>query len=337
MKRSALAPHFLFLLLAAFPSSSPAESCATPPPSAQKPGGSGSAADKAAARPDDSVWMISTRCLGCPCGGKQAEPDFRLRRYDGNCGWQDADWSDWSAAEPPGTTTVVYVHGNRVEAGEAYGRGLAAYRALTRHAADSQPLRFVVWSWPSDKLRGPRPKRDARVKASRTPCESFYLAQFLTRLSPDTQLGLLGYSFGARIVSGALHLTEGGSLGCFQLPDSNPRPAHSVRVAMLAGAMNHDWWLPGHDHGQAWSAIDRLCLMYNTCDPVLRFYPRLERRSRAQALGYTGFCWPASLGDEAWRLEQTDVCCEIGKTHDEQAYLASAAIMARVSETLLAP
>lgn len=337
MKRTSLAPYLLFLLLAAFPSSSPAESCATAAPSAQKPDRSDHAADQAAARPDDSVWMISTRCLGCACGYKGADSGFHWSRYDPESGWQGTNWSDWTAAEHPGSTTVVYVHGNRVEAGEAYGRGLAAYRALTRHAADSQPIRFVVWSWPSDKLRGPRPKRDARVKASRTPCESFYLAQFLARLNPDTQLGLLGYSFGARIVSGALHLTDGGTLGCLQLPEANPRPAHSVRVAMLAGAMNNNWWLPGHCHGRAWSAVDRLCLMYNTCDPVLRFYPRLDRRSRAQALGYTGFCWSASLGEDAWRLEQTDVCCKIGRTHDEQAYFASGAIMCRVSETLLAP
>jgi hypothetical protein len=69
----------------------------------------------------------------------------------------------------------------------------------------------------------------------------------------------------------------------------------------------------------------------------LRFYPRLEGRRGPQALGYTGFCWRASLGDEAWRLEQTNVCCEIGKTHDEFAYFGSQAVMCRVSEALLGP
>jgi hypothetical protein len=339
MKRTALAPYLLFLLLAALPSSSSAESLATATPSAQKPGRSDCAAakDHIAARPDDSLWMISTRCLGCSCGDKQAELDLPLWRYDGDSGWQETDWSDWSAAEQPGTTTVVYVHGNRVEAGEAGGRGLAAYRALTRNASDLRPIRFVMWSWPSAKLKGPRPKRDAQVKAARTPCQSYYLAHFLTRLNPDTQLSLLGYSFGVRIISGALHLADGGALGCLKLTEAGVRPAHSVRVALLAGGMNNDWWLPGHYHDQAWSAVDRLCLLYNTCDPVLRFYPRLDRRSGAQALGRTGFCWTASLGDDAWRLEQANVCCEIGKTHDEDAYFASDAVMCRVGETLLVP
>ena len=337
MKRTAIAPSVLFLLLTALPSSNLAESLTTASPAAQKPGLGGAAANDVSARADDSVWMISTRHLGCLCGSPQAEPDFPLRRYDRDGGWQETDWSEWSAAEQPGTITVVYVHGNRVEYGEAGGRGLAAYRALTRHAADPRPIRFVVWSWPSDKLRGPKPMRDARVKATRTPTESYYLACFLSRLNPDTPLGLLGYSFGTRIISGALHLAEGGALGSLKLTEASVRPAHTVRVAMLAAAMDNHWWLSGHYHGQAWSAVERLCLQYNTCDPVLRFYPRLDRCSRAQALGYTGFCWPASLGEDAERLEQSNVCCEIGKTHEERAYLASAAIMGRVSETLLAP
>lgn len=337
MKRIAVASCVLCFLLTALPSSSLAESLATVPPSAQQPAAGDSAANDVSARTDDSVWMISTRHLGCLCRDPQADPDFQWQRYDWDSGWHEANRSDWLAPEPPGTITVVYVHGNRVQYGEAGGRGLAAYRALTRHAADSRPIRFVVWSWPSDKLRGPKPMRDARVKAARTPTESFYLASFLSQLKPDTPLSLLGFSFGTRIISGALHLAEGGSLRSLDLAEASARPAHTVRVAMLAAAMDNDSWLSGHGHGQAWSAVERLCLQYNTCDPVLRFYPRLDRCSRTQALGYTGFCWPASLGEEAGRLEQCDVCCEIGKTHEERAYLASAAIMRRVSETLLAP
>ncbi len=337
MKRLALASHFLFLLFAALPSASLAESLVPASTPVQKPGCNNGVADNGAARPDDSLWMVRSRCLCCSCGDKQKNPEFRFWRHEGNCGWQETDWSDWTAAEPPGTVTVIYVHGNRVEEGDAAGRGWAAYRALVREAADSGPIRFVIWAWPSAKLPGLRPKRDVQVKAARTPCQSYRLAHFLTQLNPDTQLGLWGYSFGARIISGALHLTEGGALGCLQSDGSDARPAHSVRVAMLAAAMDNDWWLPGHHHERAWSAVDRLCLLYNTCDPVLRFYPRLDRRCPAQALGYTGFDWPASLGDDAWRLEQADVCCEIGKTHDEHAYLASDAVMRRVSETLLAP
>ena len=65
---------------------------------------------------------------------KPAEQDFRFRRYDPACGCQDTTWDEWSAEELPGTTTVIYVHGNRIEPDEVLGRGLTAYRALLRSA-----------------------------------------------------------------------------------------------------------------------------------------------------------------------------------------------------------
>ena len=187
-------------------------------------------------------------------------------------------------------------------------------------------------------MQGPRPRRDAQVKAARTACESYYLASFLSRLNPDTQLSLLGYSFGARIVSGALHLAGGGTLGWLHLAEANSRPAHSVRVALLAAAMDNHWWLPGHYHGECFSQVDRLLLLYNSCDPVLRFYPRLDRRR-----GPRRWATPVSAGRAAWartpeRLEQANVCCRIGKTHDEHAYFASEANMrAESARSLLAP
>ena len=114
-------------------------------------------------------------------------------------------------------------------------------------------------------------------------------------------------------------------------------PANSVRVVLLAAAMDNHWWLPGRYHGECFSQVDRLLLLYNSCDPVLRFYPRLDRRRGAQALGYTGFCWTSRLGENAERLEQTNVCCRIGKTHDEDAYFASEANMRAMRDILLTP
>ena len=124
---------------------------------------------------------------------------------------------------------------------------------------------------------GPGRGATRKSKPPARDCESYFLANFMSRLNPDTQLRLLGYSFGGRIVSGALHLAGGGTLGRFQLADANSRPPNSVRVVLLAAAMDNYWWLPGRYHGECFSQVDRLLLLYNSCDPVLRFYPRLDR------------------------------------------------------------
>jgi len=285
----------------------------------------------------NSIWMISTRHLNCPCGPSLGSTDFRFFRYDPAAGWQTADEARWAQDERLDAVTLVYVHGNRIEPEEASSRGLAAYRALLRNLPDSSPVRFVIWSWPSSKVHGPRPRRDAQTKAARTACESYFLATFLNGLETDAQLRLLGYSFGARIVSGALHLAGGGTLGRYHLMELKQRPANSVRVVLQAAAMNNQWWLPGGYHDQSFSQVERLLLLYNPCDPVLRRYPRLDPGCSGQALGYTGLGRPGRLGQDAERLEQANVCCQIGKTHDERAYFASETLMRRARETLLAP
>ena len=71
-------------------------------------------------------------------------------------------------------------------------------------------LRFVIWSWPSDKIKGPL--NDIRTKAWRTDTDGYYLGWFLQRMHPQSDIGLIGFSYGARIVSGALHVLAGGEL-----------------------------------------------------------------------------------------------------------------------------
>ncbi len=284
----------------------------------------------------DSLWLVSTRCLS-RCGvAPPALDDFRVVRYDPSHGCQAATWAE-ADGEELAVTTVIYVHGNRIESDEVLHRGLVAYRALRRIAPDAPPLRFVIWSWPSDKVPGPHPRRDAQVKAARTHCESFFLASFIAQLDSDTPLSLLGYSFGGRIVSGALHLTAGGTLGRYELEDDTPRLPHSIRAALLAPGMDNHWWLPGAYHGECFAQVDRLLLLYNPRDPILRLYPRVEPGRSAQALGYTGFCWTSRLGENADRLEQANVACRIGKTHEEDAYFASQANLRDIRAILLPP
>jgi hypothetical protein len=191
----------------------------------------------------------------------------------------------------------------------------------------------VIWSWPSDKICGPL--RDGRVKANRADCEVHYFGRFLSQIAAEDRVGVIGYSYGARIASGGLHLVSGGSLCGYDLPNAPARPSCSTRAAFLAAALHNYWWLPGCRHDQCLSQVDHMLLLYNRCDPVLRWYPKLERRSRPQALGRTGLCCPERLGNDAARLEQHSVSCQIGKTHSVEDYFASTAIMQAIADSLL--
>jgi hypothetical protein len=284
-------------------------------------------------RPVDDLWMLSTRHLGCPQWHSPDNPDLQVLHYIPNEGWQQSTWEAWQASGSASGTTVVYVHGNRIDWDKAFRRGMAAYRALIRNAPACEPVRFAIWSWPSTQICGAG--RDAKVKADRADLECHYFARFLNHFDSESRVSLIGYSFGARIVSGALHLTAGGRLCGHNLPGAGERGGISTRAALLAAAMHNYWWLPGCRHELSLSQVQSMLVLFNPCDPALRWYPRLERRSRPRALGATSCPCPERLGEDAQRLEQRNVSCEIGKTHDAEAYFDSPSIMSQISERLL--
>lgn len=282
-------------------------------------------------RPQDSVWLISTRHLGSPDVSAQQAAEPRISRYVPELGWQLQTMADLKAVSQ---LTVVYVHGNREDADRAERRGVATYSTLLHAAVAPPPFRFVIWSWPSDRLR--RTRSDVLCKAARSDDDSYYLAQFISQLEPQTHVGMFGFSYGSRIITGALHLLGAGTLNGRQLPGAQPSAAgstgrvRSIRVALAASAMHDYWLLPGHAHGRAISQVERMLVLINGCDEALRFYPLIDRCERPQALGYTGFSWTAELGAAAARLDQQDVTSVIGRAHDYRSYLGADSVMAQV-------
>lgn len=281
-------------------------------------------------RRQDELWVLDARRLGC---GSDCD---RLGAARGvGCGaWLPSSMAEFHAADPA-VTTIFFIHGNRVAPEDAYRAAAKVYRALAPHLPPGVPVRLVTWSWPSAKISGPI--RDARIKAARTDRSGYLLACVLRRLDPATPVGVLGYSFGARIATGALHLLGGGQLGCYRLAVP-PAPRAPLRVALLAAAVNNDWLLPGRYHGQALTQIDRLLLLNNSADRALRRYhflfPRV--RPRPQALGYTGFAGLSLLGPMRSRIEQYDAACIVGDEHSLAHYLQSPRLMGLVAGTLVA-
>ena len=272
-------------------------------------------------------WLVRTYGLGDP---GQAEAD--VRRLDIQQ-LRDSRWSratvDELAAATAERTTVVYVHGNRGSDELAITRGTRLGAVLAARA-DSPPLQIVIWSWPSGQvLRG---RRDFVFKAERTDTEAWYLAALLRRFEPEAKVSLLGYSYGARVVTGALHWRAGGRFEGRDLPGDLTTSRY--RVALLAPAVNVDWVAADGSHGELWAVTDRLLLLYNPCDPALRWYRLLYRQQRTAPLGRHGVA-DAWLGDGAARVEQWNVSSAIGRTHDENAFLDSPWIADQIGDALL--
>ena len=271
----------------------------------------------------DEILLFSTRAVGTACDGQRLSDELKCQRYEiGNKGrphWKSMDWRE--ALQPASSVrTVIYVHGNRIEPGEDRRRGMMIYRSLMTRGKPSQPIRFIIWSWPSTTIPGLI--KDMKVKAARTCPAGWQLAWFLDQLPEETPLSLIGYSYGARVASGALHVLGGGKLGGKRLTERLHPERPPIRVAMVAAAFDADWILPGKYHGRAISQMKELLLVINQRDPAMRLFHFSVDRGRVHALGKEGVARPQSLGNSARRIRPIDMTDEVGRSHLLVDYLA---------------
>lgn len=300
--------------------------------SSEKPSASGksAAADQLAA--EDQIVLINTRGLGLACESEQLQRRLRCERYDPNSTtnrhWQPTSLeevlTDCSAQLP----TIIYVHGNRIARGTDRSRGLMVYRSLIRRSHPTTPIRFVIWSWPSAKIPGAL--QDYRVKAARTRPAGWQLAWFVDRMPADTPLSLIGYSYGARVVSGCMHLLGGGRLNGLKLEHREHPERTPVRAVFVAAAFDMNWMLPGGYHGKALSQIEQLMLLNNRHDPAMRFFHFSTKRQRIQALGWAGMPRTRSLGKLAGKIASYDVTAQVGRTHSLHEYLSASQPLSHV-------
>lgn len=210
---------------------------------------------------------------------------------------------------------------------------MKVYHSLRAQGQPEVPIRYIIWSWPSSTIPGP--VKDYQVKASRTRPAGWQLAWFLNQLPKETNVSVIGYSYGARIASGAMHLLAGGQLGNLKL---NTRPAEqqpSFRLALVAAAFDADWIQPGHYHGRAVSQVERLVLVTNHLDPAMRFFHLSNGRGRVDALGKAGMPNPKSLGILTKRIQPINMSHAVGRSHFLTDYLAATSKMRLVWRNLL--
>jgi hypothetical protein len=273
-----------------------------------------------AAESPRQVWLLSTRGASCCCESDNIADVVRYWRLSDDCGWLSADAKDFHS-DTAAVPTVVFIHGNRTDADEAVAKGMHVYQTI-RCATGERPFRYVIWSWPADRV-GRRNRPDVQLKAAYSDAEACHLAGWLAGLRPQIKVSLIGHSFGPRIIAGALHILAGGEVAGRALPDAsvavwNAKKRGPIRAVMLATADDFTALSPNGRHGLALSQLDEMLVTCNGCDNVLRHYPRLYGRGGPEALGYVG-----PYGVDAEKVTVVDVSCTVGKTHDYEYYCSA--------------
>jgi hypothetical protein len=305
-----------------------------PPPSVAVPPAAMEAAP-AAATPSsncDQLWLISSRGL-CDCTPCLDRPALQVQRLECGHGWQASSLEEFFAADDPQLVTAFWIHGNDVPADRAAEQGHALFHRIA--GGGCRGVRMVIWSWPSDYIHA-GVKQDAVVKFHRTNVEPFYVGQVLDRIRPDVPVVLMGYSFGARISTGTLHLLGGGSINGQLLPVRITATKRLPRRAvLLAAAVGRDALAPGHRHSEALSQVDRMVIMINPHDRVLKFFPILDDDGE-DALGLSG---PAGLACASPELRSRvvlfNVMPYVQKHHLSLEYQKSLEIMACMRDEIM--
>jgi hypothetical protein len=220
------------------------------------------------------------------------------------------------AANDPTKITVIYVHGNQVSAGLARQRGLATYRRMIECASSDKQVRFIIFSWPSTQIKGPL--KDVRVKAARTRPAGFQLAWVIDQMPGDLPMGLIGFSYGPRVITGALHILGGGTVNGLGLVERAHPDRAPMRVVLVAAALHSNWLGAGQYHGQAMTQVDKMLLINNHTDRALKLYHLSTPSGSPKALGS---CGPTCIGDERHKIRSIDVSRAEGPKHEEMGYL----------------
>ena len=289
------------------------------------------------------IFEISTRHL---CDRFRSinfdNPNVEVNKWSGSC-WLRSDVEEAMPSGGTGLLTIVYVHGNFMERNNALERVRIVDRYL--RAQTDRPYRLLMLSWPSQ--REAKPLREVRLNAESAECQSLYFAWMLRRIRNEPQVSLLGFSFGARAVTGGLHLDAGGVIpGYACSPEPNMGPSLNYRLGLVAPAIDRNWIERNGRHQLALTHIESMVNLYNSRDPILRRFRFMDRSSRPIAAGFSGFSGfsgIAGLTDPRAttpltgqsRIRQYDCGSVIGTTHAEKSYYGECPYFQTIIQHLL--
>ncbi|MEL6109731.1 MAG: hypothetical protein AAFU85_27285 [Planctomycetota bacterium] len=265
---------------------------------------------------EDRTVLVSTRHLTSDvCRAEIECPDLRFWSCDTGA---SLSLQEYEAGLRPDRPVVVYLHGNRMPASELMKR-FQTVRSLLKPRLCTGGVDWLVYSWPSERtIKG---IDDFRLKASRCDAQGLYLAWLLRRqVERGVSVNLVGYSFGARVATGALHSLGGGSLGGRRLSGETIAGAR-MRVALVAPAIDSGWLAPGGYHQRAAGNLGQILLLFNPRDVVLKRYWLVAGRRGNRALGVTGLQSLAPGADgECVPVRSCDFSPAVGIRHAELGY-----------------
>ncbi len=259
-------------------------------------------------RPQDELWIVSARDAHCDASG--FVPLHCSRFVDG--GFCPAELQALYTAHQTDHSrqTVLFVHGNRTDAGWATSRGAQVYENIFASNLCSAPVRYVIWQWRSEpEIK--RPIRDYVIKSQRAVRLGPSMARFL-RDFEDREIMLIGYSLGSQVLLSAF------SNGCMaDFPDGR-----GYSLNFIAAAIDCDFARTVGCLGCPLQLVDQTNIFQNDGDRVVRASQKVCQRrfgrcvSSLASIVQQGLL---ALGE----VSMYNITNEVGKQHSVVRYTRS--------------
>ena len=275
--------------------------------------------------PGDEIWVVNTRNIPESCNDCFGSVPAEVSQ------WTDAGWSKRtqeelfvSARTNCELKNVIYAHGNFTDYGWSLRRGCEVYGSFFRTDCIRPPLRFVIWSWKSE--RESAFCSDYHIKSHRAVDEGCRLNSITSHLGPKPPL-VIGYSLGAQAVLSAL------SQPAFVQNEISPASV-PWRVALIAVALDAEFPPQIVGNLQITNRLERLVVFTNAKDPALRSSNRLTRR-RTHSPPFSQYELLPSLPAGPGTFSQFEVGSEIGRHHAITHYRQSDTIRCHIRQLLI--
>jgi hypothetical protein len=258
-------------------------------------------------------WVVSTRGGAVQCDAFAPIDAFPVKQRV-HQGWRPSSMGELLATSGQ-LPTIVYAHGNGLNELEALETASMLYDGL-RSCAPC-PFRFILWSWPAE-LPAKHLRERIQKHARQADYEGFAIARVVEQMIPTAPISISGHSLGSLATTSAMHHLGGGAIG-FRSLGGPVSPLHDLRAALIAGALDNDFLLPGLRYDQALNNADRFLVFNNTEDKVLPLWPFFSERG-AEAMGLTGAILSPAMGDVLMRYEQVSTTPYVGSRHASTVY-----------------
>ena len=262
------------------------------------------------------IWRVDSRAIAQLRADEQNFSKLKYYRWKNNR-WQVSDAETFFDTQQAEIPLHFFALGFTLTTQQITQTGFD----IVRHFDPNKPCRIVFWDWYSDRNSGTY-RHDIRKRLPIADNTGDYLALFLQKLKPQSKTCLFGFSLGNRVICEALEALR-----------KNDRCPVGLRIHLVIAGAAIDWdtFAKGHQHGELPKMVEKILVLYNPHDFVLRFYPAIYGcRCRPAALGSKGL--PMQNIDPAYRNQFENVNVEryIGGKHQTLAHVQSPAFHSRI-------